>query len=205
MAEVQPLRALHYDLGRPARSTTSLAPPYDVIDAGERSALVAPLAPTTPSSSTCPRTPAAATATQHAARTLNAWRDEGILAPTASRRSGRSSRPTRGPDGSDYTRRGFLARVRVSEYGPGLVRPHERTQPGPKRGPPRADPRHASTTSPPSSASTPATPGRLLEPRAGRALGRGDRRRRHRQPRLAGGRPRGDRGRDRQRSRTPSC
>src|SRR4029453_2055873 len=37
-----------------------------------------------------------------------------------------------GPDGLPRTRRGFLARVRVTEYGPGLVRPHERTQPGPK-------------------------------------------------------------------------
>ena len=29
-------------------------------------------------------------------------------------------------------RRGLLCRVRVTPYGPGLVRPHERTQPGPK-------------------------------------------------------------------------
>ena len=50
-----------------------------------------------------------------------------------SRRCGRSSSPTPGPTDRAYARRGFLARVRVSEYGPGLVRPHERTQPGPKR------------------------------------------------------------------------
>ena len=36
------------------------------------------------------------------------------------------------PDGSRHTRRGLLCRVRVTDYGPGLVRPHERTQPGPK-------------------------------------------------------------------------
>ena len=30
-------------------------------------------------------------------------------------------------------RRGLLCRVRVTPYGPGLVRPHERTQPGPKQ------------------------------------------------------------------------
>jgi uncharacterized protein (DUF1015 family) len=36
------------------------------------------------------------------------------------------------PNGSRRTRRGFLARVRVTDYGPGLVRPHERTHPGPK-------------------------------------------------------------------------
>ena len=37
-----------------------------------------------------------------------------------------------GPDGRRRTRRGFLARVRVTEYGPGRIRPHERTHPGPK-------------------------------------------------------------------------
>src|ERR1019366_8923169 len=29
-------------------------------------------------------------------------------------------------------RRGFFSRVRVEEYGPGRIRPHERTHPGPK-------------------------------------------------------------------------
>ena len=37
------------------------------------------------------------------------------------------------PDGSTRTRHGILARVRVEDYGPGRVRPHERTQPGPKK------------------------------------------------------------------------
>ena len=36
------------------------------------------------------------------------------------------------PDGRKLTRRGFLARVRVEDYGPGRIRPHERTHPGPK-------------------------------------------------------------------------
>ena len=36
------------------------------------------------------------------------------------------------PDGSSRTRTGFFARVRVEEYGPGRIRPHERTHPGPK-------------------------------------------------------------------------
>ena len=37
-----------------------------------------------------------------------------------------------GPDGRSRTRRGFLARVRVEDYGAGRIRPHERTHPGPK-------------------------------------------------------------------------
>jgi uncharacterized protein (DUF1015 family) len=36
------------------------------------------------------------------------------------------------PDGGARRRRGFFARVRVEEYGPGRIRPHERTHPGPK-------------------------------------------------------------------------
>jgi uncharacterized protein (DUF1015 family) len=36
------------------------------------------------------------------------------------------------PDGSERTRTGFFARVRVEDYGPGRIRPHERTHPGPK-------------------------------------------------------------------------
>jgi uncharacterized protein (DUF1015 family) len=37
-----------------------------------------------------------------------------------------------GPDGQIRRRTGFLARVRVEDYGPGRIRPHERTHPGPK-------------------------------------------------------------------------
>jgi uncharacterized protein (DUF1015 family) len=37
-----------------------------------------------------------------------------------------------GPDGRALTRQGFLARVRVTDYGAGRIRPHERTHPGPK-------------------------------------------------------------------------
>ena len=37
-----------------------------------------------------------------------------------------------GPDGRTRTRRGFFCRVRIEDYGPGRVRPHERTHPGPK-------------------------------------------------------------------------
>jgi uncharacterized protein (DUF1015 family) len=36
------------------------------------------------------------------------------------------------PDGEHRTRTGVLARLRVDEYGPGRIRPHERTHPGPK-------------------------------------------------------------------------
>ena len=37
-----------------------------------------------------------------------------------------------GPDGVRRTRHGLFARVGIEDYGPGKVRPHERTHPGPK-------------------------------------------------------------------------
>ncbi len=36
------------------------------------------------------------------------------------------------PDGSAAPAPAFFARVRVEDYGPGRIRPHERTHPGPK-------------------------------------------------------------------------
>ena len=41
MADVQPLRALHYDLARVDSLGAVLAPPYDVIDPEQRAALAA--------------------------------------------------------------------------------------------------------------------------------------------------------------------
>src|SRR3954468_6061728 len=41
MADVQPFRALHYDLERTGGLQAVAAPPYDVIDADQRAALVA--------------------------------------------------------------------------------------------------------------------------------------------------------------------
>ena len=41
MADVQPLRALHYDLARVGGLQPVAAPPYDVIDAAQRAELVA--------------------------------------------------------------------------------------------------------------------------------------------------------------------
>ena len=37
-----------------------------------------------------------------------------------------------GPDGARRRAAAFFARVRVEDYGPGRIRPHERTHPGPK-------------------------------------------------------------------------
>jgi uncharacterized protein (DUF1015 family) len=69
---------------------------------------------------------------EHAAETLEAWTLQGVLGADREPALWALAQEYRGPDGKRRTRRGLLARVRVTDYGPGLVRPHERTQPGPK-------------------------------------------------------------------------
>ena len=130
MAEVVPLQAVHYDLGRIGALADVVAPPYDVIDDAQRAELAA-RSPFNVVELDLPRDPGGGDPYEHAAELLGQWTDEGVLT--------RDSEPTiwaleqdyTTPDGSRLTRRGLLARVRLAPYGEG-IRPHERTQPGPK-------------------------------------------------------------------------
>jgi uncharacterized protein (DUF1015 family) len=70
---------------------------------------------------------------EHAARQLSAWREAGVVVQDDRPALWPLAQDYTGPDGQARTRRGFLARVRVVEYGAGRVRPHERTHPGPKQ------------------------------------------------------------------------
>jgi uncharacterized protein (DUF1015 family) len=129
VAEVSPIHAVHYDLGKVGSLADVVAPPYDVIDEKQRAEL-ASRSPYNVVELDLPRDPEG-DPYQHAAELLERWTDEGVLA--------RDSEPTiwaleqdyAAPDGSRLTRRGFLARIRLAPYGEG-IRPHERTQPGPK-------------------------------------------------------------------------
>jgi uncharacterized protein (DUF1015 family) len=131
MADVQPLRALHYALDKTGGLQPVVAPPYDVIYTEGREALLAqsqynvvaidlPLA-------AADRDPY-----QHAAELLARWRAEGVVVQDEQPTIWPIEQDYIGPDGRSRTRRGFLARVRVEDYGPGRIRPHERTHPGPK-------------------------------------------------------------------------
>src|SRR5437773_11246273 len=131
MAEVKPLAALHYNPGAISSLADVTAPPYDVIDARRRAELVA-RSPFNVVEIDLPQAPPDRDPYEHAAETLEAWTLEGILAADREPAIWALTQDYTGPDGATRTRRGFLARVRVTEYGPGLVRPHERTQPGPK-------------------------------------------------------------------------
>jgi uncharacterized protein (DUF1015 family) len=130
VAEVLPIQAVHYDLDKVALSDV-VAPPYDVIDDAQRAELAA-CSPYNVVGLDLPRNPESGDPYEHAAELFAEWTGEGVLS--------RDSEPTiwaleqdyTAPDGSRLTRRGFLARVRLAPYGEG-IRPHERTQPGPKK------------------------------------------------------------------------
>jgi uncharacterized protein (DUF1015 family) len=137
MADVQPFRALHYDLGKVGSLDAVAAPPYDVIDAAGRRALLErspynavaidlpkPFDPADPASSPSGDPYA------EAAATIGRWRAEGALVQDEAPSIWALTQDYTAPDGTSHSRHGILARVRVEDYGSG-IRPHERTHPGP--------------------------------------------------------------------------
>lgn len=131
MAEVRPLEAVHYQLGTVGSLDAVTAPPYDVIDAAQRHELLR-RSPFNVVELDLPQGPKDMDPYQHAGETLDAWLLQGVLVRDREAAIWPYEQDFTGPDGSSRTRRGFLARVRLEPYGPGGVRPHERTQPGPK-------------------------------------------------------------------------
>ena len=130
MAEVLPLHAVHYDLGKVGSLADVVAPPYDVIDDGQRAEL-ATRSPYNVVELDLPRDPGGGDPYEHAGDLLEQWTDEGVLIRDTEPTIWALEQDYDTPDGSRLTRRGFLARVRLAPYGEG-IRPHERTQPGPK-------------------------------------------------------------------------
>ncbi len=130
MAGVEPFKALHYDLSKVGSLGDVAAPPYDVIDDAMRAEL---------SSRSdhniveldLPRDPGGGDSYEHAAKLLADWKADGALVDDGEPAIWALTQDYTSPTGETKTRRGFLARVKLAEYGEG-VRPHERTQPGPK-------------------------------------------------------------------------
>ena len=131
MAEVRPLRALRFNPAAVGSLGDVIAPPYDVIGPERRRQLIA-RSPFNVVELDLPEGPGGADPYEHAAETLEEWTLQGILVAEREPALWALQQGFTGPDGARRTRRGILCRVRLSEYGPGLVRPHERTQPGPK-------------------------------------------------------------------------
>jgi uncharacterized protein (DUF1015 family) len=132
MADVQPLRALHYDPAVVGPISSVVAPPYDVIDAAQRAELLARspfnvVAVDLPQGEPNGQDPYAT-----AGELFESWQLQGALVRDTEPAMWAHTQDYSGPDGQARTRRGFFCRVRIEDYGPGRVRPHERTHPGPK-------------------------------------------------------------------------
>jgi uncharacterized protein (DUF1015 family) len=134
MPDIRAFAALRYDPGHVGSLSNVIAPPYDVIDSDLQDELYK-------------RHPAnvirlilgreepgddqTSNRYSRAARFLKNWQQEGVLSAE--------------PDpalyiyhqqfdysGERFTRRGFMARVRLERFGQGKIYPHEETMPGPK-------------------------------------------------------------------------
>jgi uncharacterized protein (DUF1015 family) len=129
MAEIQPIRALRYDPDRTGGLQDVVAPPYDVIDEEQRASLEA-RSPYNVVRIDLPR--GGEDRYDRAAALLDGWRAEGAVVLDETPALWTLAQDYVGPDGERRTRQGMFARVRVEEYGPGRIRPHERTHPGPR-------------------------------------------------------------------------
>jgi uncharacterized protein (DUF1015 family) len=129
MADVQPLRALHYDSSIAGPLADVVAPPYDVIDASQRAELIA-RSPFNVVSIDLPQGEPDRYAS--AGQLFESWQLQGALVRDREPAIWAHTQDYSGPDATRLARRGFFCRVRIEPYGPGRVRPHERTHPGPK-------------------------------------------------------------------------
>jgi len=125
MADVQPLRTLRYEPDVAGPLEDLIAPPYDVIDDSMRAELAA-RSPYNVVELDLPDS------YEGAADRLADWREKRVLVLEDEPALWALRQDYTAPDGSARTRTGFFARVRVEDYGPGRIRPHERTHPGPR-------------------------------------------------------------------------
>ncbi|HEY3970813.1 MAG TPA: DUF1015 domain-containing protein [Solirubrobacteraceae bacterium] len=129
MADIQPLRALHYDQSLVGPLSDVTSPPYDVIDAEQREQLLE-RSPFNVVAVDLPKGEPDPYAT--AGELWEAWQLQGAIVRDPEPALWAHTQTYTGPDGQTRTRKGFFCRVRIEGYGPGRVRPHERTHPGPK-------------------------------------------------------------------------
>jgi uncharacterized protein (DUF1015 family) len=125
MADLQPLRTLRYEPAEVGSLADVIAPPYDVIDDEMRAELAARSAYNVVHVDLPP-------SYDQAAATMRDWRARGVLVQEDEPAVWVLRQDYTAPDGDSRSRTGFFARVRVDQYGPGRIRPHERTHPGPK-------------------------------------------------------------------------
>ena len=128
MAVIRPLAGLRYDPAHVGDVGLVLAPPYDVISPAEQTALYG-RSPQNVVRLILPREPDRGAAS---ARTLRAWVESGVLVREPQPAIYLYSQQFSLPDGSTRRRDGIICRLRLEDFSRGIVRPHERTLPGPK-------------------------------------------------------------------------
>lgn len=132
MAHIRSFSAIHFDKSRFPDLSPLIAPPFDVLDAAQKTALQAshpnnivnidlPHLP--------PKAAGPADVYQRSAHTLRAWLDAGILVKE-SRTAFYPYMQSYDHAGRNVHRRGFFALVRLSPFGQGQVVPHEKTYKG---------------------------------------------------------------------------
>ncbi|MBA2505649.1 MAG: DUF1015 domain-containing protein [Thermoleophilaceae bacterium] len=131
MATIRPLNTVRYDLGTVGSLDAVTAPPYDVIDGPMRAELLAK-SPLNVVEIDLPEDTGGGDPYLHAQTVWENWLEQGVLVREREPAIWALTQDYRAPDGRDYTRHGFFAAVKVEDYGPGRIRPHERTHPGPK-------------------------------------------------------------------------
>ncbi|HET6574157.1 MAG TPA: DUF1015 domain-containing protein [Fimbriiglobus sp.] len=134
MADIRGFRGFRYDLGRVGSLSDVVAPPYDVIDPALQQALY-DASPYNAIRVELTKDEAGDTEANNkytrAAGTLKDWLTAGALRQDTAR-SLYVYEQEFAAEGKTYTRRGFLARVRLEPFGTGRVFPHEETLAGPK-------------------------------------------------------------------------
>jgi hypothetical protein len=127
MALVKPFRALRFAAGAAGPLDDLVSPPYDVISPEFHGQLLARSAYNAVRL-VRPDDPA------EAARLLAEWQREGVLVREAEPAVWLLEEDFVGPDGVARVRRSLVARTALEPYESGLVLPHERSFPKPRRG-----------------------------------------------------------------------
>jgi uncharacterized protein (DUF1015 family) len=134
MAEIRPFRGVRYDVARVGALADVVAPPYDVIDPALQDRLYQASPYNIVRLELNRQEPGDKDGEDRyarAARLLRDWLRQGIL-----RQDDHAAfyvyHQTFDVEGETYTRRGFLARVRLEPIGQGKIYPHEQTLAGPK-------------------------------------------------------------------------
>jgi uncharacterized protein (DUF1015 family) len=134
MADIRAFRAFRYDLGRVGALGDVIAPPYDVIDPALQQALY-DRSPYNVIRLILNKEEPGDTETENrysrAARFLRDWQRDDVLVQDSARGLYVYYQDFE-VEGRRYTRRGFLARVRLEPFGAGRIYAHEETMPGPK-------------------------------------------------------------------------